>query len=97
MIKRFVLVSLATLAILAPASVSANEYKIDKLERELLTRELNIEQHPDLIVPISLPKASTFKARPKRSIIVAVVMTATMLFSIFTVLIFDRSKDRLPI
>lgn len=71
--------------------------EIIDFERELLQRKINLRQYPSLIQITSRGTVSTFKARPKRSIIVIISVLATLVFASFVVIMLDRTKDRLPI
>ncbi|MCB9233551.1 MAG: hypothetical protein H6581_17980 [Bacteroidia bacterium] len=68
------------------------EERSSDLEREYVGRKQNMEQYPLLIQITQRAKPSTFKARPKRSIIVAAAMAGTLAFAIFMVLLLDRKK-----
>lgn len=72
------------------------EERLGDLEREILSRRTHLEQFPSLMQVTRYPEASTFKARPKRSIYVAIATLAAFLFAIFMVLILDRSKEKSP-
>ena len=73
------------------------EDRLGDLEREIQSRRIHLEQFPSLMQVTRYPTVSTFKARPKRSIYVAIATLAAFLFAVFMVLILDRSKDKLPI
>lgn len=70
--------------------LNALEERYGDLMREFQARRLNIEQFPELMWTTATPAPSTFKARPKRSIIVALTVIATALFSCFIVVVLDR-------
>ncbi len=69
------------------------EERLSDGEREYLSRKLNLEQYPSLIQIVERGEPSSFKARPKRSLILLGAIIATFLFSIFVVLIVDREKE----
>jgi hypothetical protein len=64
---------------------------------ELTLRRDNMVKFPTLSTIVQRPVMPTFKARPKRSIIVALAAGSMLLFSCLLVLLLDRSKDKLPI
>lgn len=73
------------------------EERFADLESEYQARKVNIEQYPNLIHITSTAEPSTFKDRPKRSIIVIICVMGMFIFSCFLAVVLDRSKDRLPI
>lgn len=77
--------------------LSTLELRFGDLQREYMTRKLNIEQWPNLIWISEKPYPNNFKDRPKRSIIVILAVMATFVMACFVVVILDRSKDNLPI
>jgi hypothetical protein len=64
---------------------------------ELMLRRDNLVKFPTLSTVVQKPVQTNFKARPKRSIIVALAMGSMLLFASLLVLLLDRSKDKLPI
>lgn len=72
--------------------LSTLELRYGDLQRELMTRQLNIEQFPSLIQITKEPTLPTFKKRPKRSVIVILAVLATFVLSCFLVVVLDRSK-----
>ncbi len=71
--------------------------EITDFDRELRTREINLQQYPVLIQVTSRAEPATFKARPKRSIIVVLSVLSTLVFAAFLAVMLDRTKDRLPV
>ncbi len=74
--------------------LSTLELRYGDLQREYMTRKLNIEQYPSLIWITKEPNLPTFKERPKRSIIVILSVLATFVLSCFLVVILDRGKGK---
>ena len=77
--------------------IATLELRYGDLRRELMARELNMEQYPSLLWVTERPSESKFKDRPKRSIIVILAVLASFVFACFLILALDRSKDRLPV
>lgn len=73
--------------------LSTLELRYGDLQREFMTRKLNIEQFPSLIWVTSEPTVATFKKRPKRSIIVIMATLATFVLACFLVVVLDRRKE----
>ncbi|MEM1000437.1 MAG: hypothetical protein AAGN35_25520 [Bacteroidota bacterium] len=72
--------------------ISTLELRYGDLKREVMARELNIEQFPSLIWVTEEPAPSAFKDRPKRSIIVILAVLGMIVFSSFLVIVLDRAK-----
>lgn len=72
--------------------ISTLELRYGDLRREVMARELNVEQFPELIWITERPTPSPFKDRPKRSIIILFSVLTTAVFGCFLVLVLDRSK-----
>ena len=72
--------------------ISTLELRYGDLKREVMARELNIEQFPSLIWVTEYPAPSAFKDRPKRSIIVILAVLGMIVFASFLVIVLDRSK-----
>lgn len=72
--------------------LSTLELRYGDLQREYMTRKLNMEQFPSLIWMTQEASIPTFKGRPKRSIIVILSVMATFVLSCFLVILLDRSK-----
>ena len=68
--------------------------RLAQREEEYMIRKLNFEQFPELIQITREPIMPTFKARPKRSIIVAIAVIATFVFSIFLALLLDKKAHK---
>ena len=73
--------------------LSTLELRYGDLQRELMTRKLNLEQFPSLIWVTEEPTVATFKKRPKRSIIVIMATLATFILACFLVIVLDRKKE----
>lgn len=74
--------------------LSTLELRFGDLQREYMTRKLNIEQFPSLVQITSQPTLPTFKRRPKRSVIVIFSVLATFLLASFLVIVLDRPKQK---
>lgn len=72
--------------------ISTLELRYGDLKREVMARELNIEQYPSLTWVTEYPSPSPFKDRPKRSVIVILALLGTIVFASFLVIVLDRSK-----
>ena len=72
--------------------LSTLELRYGDLQREYMTRKLNMEQYPSLIWVTKEPTVPTFKKRPKRSIIVIMATLATFVLACFLVVVLDRKK-----
>ncbi len=69
------------------------ELRYGDLQRELLARKLNFEQFPSLIWVTSEPVMTSFKERPKRSLIVVMAIFATFVLACFLAVVLDRKKE----
>jgi len=69
------------------------ELRYGDLQREYMTRKLNINQFPSLIWTTAEPTLPTYKQRPKRSIIVIMATLATFILASFLVVVLDRRKE----
>lgn len=70
------------------------ELRYGDIQREYMTRKLNLEQYPSLIWVTKEPNLPTFKERPKRSIIVIMSVLATFVLSCFLAVVLDRSRSK---
>lgn len=77
--------------------LSATFHLRHDMQVEKILRLDNLNKLPRLSTVVQKPVMTNFKARPKRSIIVAVAMGSMLLFASLLVLLLDRSKDKLPI
>ena len=64
--------------------------RIDDFERDITDRELNFKTFPTYMHVTKYAKPSSFKARPKGSIYVAMAMAATFVIACFVVIVIDR-------
>lgn len=74
--------------------ISTLELRYGDLMREIMARQLNLEQYPSLIWVTERPSVGEFKDRPKRSIIVILAVLGTFVFASFLAVALDRSTPK---
>jgi capsule polysaccharide export protein KpsE/RkpR len=74
--------------------ISTLELRFGDLKREVMARQLNMEQYPRLMWVTERPSLSEFKDRPKRSILVILSFLGTFVMASFLAVVLDRSRPQ---
>lgn len=74
--------------------ISTLELRYGDLKREVMARQLNMEQYPRLMWVTERPSLSEFKDRPKRSILVILSFLGTFVMASFLAVALDRSRPQ---